>query len=46
MSFDNNPGPDVMKFLSCTTQLIMKFIMLINIKMQTIVDIFIFISLI
>ena len=35
-----------MKVFSCSTQLKMKFIMLINIKMPTIVGILIFISMI
>ena len=37
-------GPKVIKLFSCSTQLSMKFFQLINMKMPTIVDIFIFIS--
>ena len=38
------PGPEVIKpFFSCSTQLSMKFSLLINMKMPTIVGIFIFI---
>ena len=37
-------GPEVIKFFSCSTQLSMKFSLLINMKMPTIVGIFIFIS--
>ena len=39
-----NPGPEVIKLFLCSTQLSMKFIMLINVKMPTIVGILIFIS--
>ena len=39
-------GPDVIKLLSCSTQLSTKFILLINVKMPTIVGIFTFISMI
>ena len=38
-----NPG---IRFFSCSTQLSIKFIMLINVKMSTIVGIFTFISMI
>ena len=38
------PGPKVIKVFSCSTQLSMKFSLLINMKMPTIVGIFIFIS--
>ena len=38
------PGPEVIKLFSCSTQLSMKFSLLINMKMPTIVGIFIFIS--
>ena len=38
------PGPEVIKLFSCSTQLNMKFSLLINMKMPTIVGIFIFIS--
>ena len=37
-------GSEVIKLFSCSTQLIMKFSLLINMKMPTIVGIFIFIS--
>ena len=40
-----NPGPEVIFFL-CYTQLSMRFIMLINVKMPTIVGILIFMSMI
>ena len=33
------PGPEVIKLFSCSTQLSTKFILLINIKMPTNVDI-------
>ena len=36
--------PEVIKHFSCSTQLSMKFSLLINMKMPTIVGIFIFIS--
>ena len=32
-----NPGPKVIKLFSCSTQLSMKFFLLINVKMPTIV---------
>ena len=38
------PGPKVIKLFSCSTQLSVKFILLINVKMSTIVDILTFIS--
>ena len=38
------PRPEVIKLFSCSTQLSMKFSLLINMKMPTIVGIFIFIS--
>ena len=38
------PGLEVIKLFSCATQLSMKFSLLINMKMPTIVGIFIFIS--
>ena len=38
------PCPKVIKLFSCSTQLSMKFPLLINMKMPTIVGIFIFIS--
>ena len=34
------PGPEVIKLFSCSTQLSMKFVLLINIKLLTIVDSF------
>ena len=33
------PGPEVIKLIPCSTQLSSKFILLINVKMPTIVDI-------
>ena len=33
------PGPEVIKFFSCSTQLSMKFFLLVNVKMPTIVGI-------
>ena len=41
-----NAGPEVIKPFSCSTQLSKKFILLINVKMSTIVDILTFISMI
>ena len=41
---DNLSDPEVIKLFSCSTQLSMKLSLLINIKMPTIVGIFIFIS--
>ena len=38
-------GPEVIKLFSCSAQLCMKFIMLINVKLPTIVDILIFLSM-
>ena len=40
------PGPEVIKLLSCSIQMSMGFIMLINVKMPTIVGILTFISMI
>ena len=40
------PGPKVITLFSCSTQMSMKFIMLINVKMPTIVGILIFMSMI
>ena len=40
------PGPEVINFFPCSTQLSTKFILLINVKMPTIVGIFTFISII
>ena len=34
---DGSPGPEVIKTFSCSTQLSMNFILLINVKMPTIV---------
>ena len=39
-----SPGPEVIKHFSCSTQLSMKFFLLINIKMPTIVGILTFMS--
>ena len=41
-----SPGPEVIKLFPCSTQLCMKFILLINVKMPTIVGILTFISMI
>ena len=38
------PGPEVIKLFSCSTQLSLKFILLINVKMPTVVGILTFIS--
>ena len=38
------PGPGVISFFSCSIQLSMKFILLINVKMPTIVGILTFIE--
>ena len=40
------PGPEVIQLLSCSSQLSMKFIMLINVKKTTIVGNLTFISII
>ena len=40
------PDPEVIKLFSCSTQPIIKFIMLINVKMPTIVGILTFIGMI
>ena len=42
----SNPGPEGIKLFSCSTQLCTKFILLKNVKMQTIVGILTFISMI
>ena len=34
------PGPQVIKLFSCLTQLSMKFVLLINLKLQTIENVF------
>ena len=39
-----DPGPEVIKIFSCSTQLGLKYILLINVKMPTIVGILTFIS--
>ena len=39
------PGPEVIKLCSCSTQLSIKFILLISVKMPTIVGILTFISM-
>ena len=41
-----DPGPEVIKLFSSSTQLSTKFILLINVKMPTIVGILTFISMI
>ena len=46
VSFLEEPGPEVLKLFSCSTQLSMKFIMLISVKMPTIVGILTFMSMI
>ena len=40
------PGPEVIRLFSCSPQLSTKFILLINVKMPTIVDIVTFTSMI
>ena len=40
----SGPGPEVIKLFSCSAQLRLKFILLINVKMPTIVGILTFIS--
>ena len=42
--FGLRPGPEVIKLFSCSTQLSLKFLLLINVKMPTIVGILTFIS--
>ena len=42
----NWAGPEVIKLFSCSAQLSMKFVLLINVKMPTIVSILTFISMI
>ena len=41
---DSRPGPEVIKLFSCSTQLSMRFILLINVKMPTSVGILTFMS--
>ena len=40
--WDNSPGPEVIKLFSCSTQLSMKFFLLITVKMPTVVGILTF----
>ena len=42
----NKPGPEVLKLFSCSTQLSMKIILLMNVNMPTIVDILTFMSMV
>ena len=42
----NQPGPEVIKLFSFSTRLLMKFILLINVKMLIIVGISTFISMV
>ena len=44
LSSESNPGPEVIKLFSCSTQLSMKFFLLITVKMPTIVGILTFMS--
>ena len=44
MFYNLQPGPEVIKLFSCSAQLRLKFILLINVKMPTIVGILTFIS--
>ena len=44
--FRSYPGREVIKHFSCSTQLSMKFILLIKVKMPTLVGILTFISMI
>ena len=44
MSQRDRPGPEVIKLFSCSTQLSMKFFLLINVKMPTFVGILTFMS--
>ena len=46
MSLNTLSGPEIIKLFPCLTQLSIKFIMLINVKMPTIVGILTFISMI
>ena len=41
---ERNPSPEVIKFFSCSTQLSIKFFLLINFKMPTTVGILTFMS--
>ena len=42
--FLRQPGPEVIKLFSCSTQLSLKFYLLINVKMATLVGILTFMS--
>ena len=44
INLPSQPGPEVIKLFSCSTQLSMKFFLLINVKMPTIVGILTFMS--
>ena len=44
LSSEKRSGPEVIKLFSCSTQLSMKFSLLINMKMPTLFGIFIFFS--
>ena len=44
VSTHSKPGPEVIKLFLCSTQLSMKFFLLINVKMPTIVGILTFLS--
>ena len=44
LAHKNGPGPEVIILYSCSTELSMKFILLINVKMPTIVGILTFIT--
>ena len=44
MNKNKIPGSEVIKLFSCSTQLILKFILLINVKMPTIVGVLTFMS--
>ena len=44
MSLRSRAGPEVIKLFSCSTQLSLKFILLINVKMPTTVGILTFMS--
>ena len=41
----DQPGPEVLKLFSCSIQLSMKFFLLINVKMPTVVGILSFMSM-
>ena len=44
LSDDTQAGPEVIKLFSCSTQLSMKFFLLVNVKMPTIVGILTFMN--